>query len=173
MTRIEYFHSRQFLHRDVKPDNFLVGLGSKSDTVYLIDYGLSKRFMDPKDDTHIPFKQGKSLTGTARYASLNTHLGYEQSRRDDIEALLYVLIYLHKGTLPWMGVQGQTKADKYKVILHMKRDMPFQQVASDLPMEFVDMLKYCRALKFEDRPDYSYLKRMFDSVLYRANFIDL
>ena len=100
---MEYFHARQFVHRDIKPDNFILGSGSKADTVYLIDYGLSKMYIDPKTGQHIPFKDGKALTGTARYASLNTHLGYEQARRDDMEALAYVLIYLVNGSLPWMG----------------------------------------------------------------------
>ena len=98
---ISYFHERQFLHRDIKPDNFLVGTGNKSDTVYIIDYGLAKKYIEPKTGLHIPFKKGKALTGTARYASLNTHLGYEQSRRDDLEGFIYVIIYLFKGKLPW------------------------------------------------------------------------
>lgn len=102
ISRLEYFQNKQFIHRDVKPENFCMGYGSKSNIVYLIDYGLSKRYSDPKTGQHIPLKDGKSLTGTARYASINTHLGFEQSRRDDLEALTYVLIFLIKGTLPWI-----------------------------------------------------------------------
>eukprot|EP00347_Sterkiella_histriomuscorum_P002748 403366954 len=172
LSRIEYFHSRQFVHRDIKPDNFLMGMGNKSDTVYLIDYGLAKRYIDPKTGQHIPFKEGKALTGTARYTSLNNHLGYEQSRRDDLEGFAYVLIYLVRGQLPWMGIGGNTKTDKYQAIMQMKRDLQFRQISQELPIEFEDLLRYCRALKFTDRPDYSYLKKMFDAVFYRANFID-
>ena len=148
LSRLEYFHSKTFLHRDIKPDNFLLGMGSKQDVVYLIDYGLAKKYIDPKTGQHVPFKEGKSMTGTARYTSLNTHLGYEQSRRDDLEGLAYVLIYLVKGKLPWQGVPGQTKAEKYANITAMKRDIPFDKIAYNLPIEFEDILRYCRALKF-------------------------
>lgn len=102
ISRLEYFHSKQFVHRDVKPENFCMGSGSRSDILYLIDYGLSKRYSDPKSGAHIAFREGKQLTGTARYASLNTHLGQEQSRRDDMEAMAYVLIFLINGSLPWV-----------------------------------------------------------------------
>jgi serine/threonine protein kinase len=86
----------------VKPENFCMGTGKKSSIVYLIDYGLSKRFCDPKTGEHIPFREGKQLTGTARYASVNTHLGYEQSRRDDLESFVYMIVYLINGNLPWI-----------------------------------------------------------------------
>ena len=101
IQRIEYIHSRLYLHRDIKPDNFLIGLGKRQHYVYIIDFGLTKRYRDQKSGQHIPYKDGKSLTGTARYASLNTHIGVEQSRRDDLECLGFVLIYFLKGGLPW------------------------------------------------------------------------
>lgn len=100
ISRIEYMHSKNFLHRDVKPDNFLIGLGRKANQVYAIDFGLAKKYRDPKTNQHIPYREGKNLTGTARYASINTHLGIEQSRRDDLEGLGYVFIYFLKGSLP-------------------------------------------------------------------------
>ena len=104
ITRLEFIHSQNFLHRDMKPDNFLMGTGSKKGQVYLIDFGLSKRYRDAKTGEHIPYRDGKSLTGTARYASVNTHVGVEQSRRDDLEAVGYILIYFLKGVLPWQGL---------------------------------------------------------------------
>ena len=99
LSRIEYMHSQNFIHRDMKPDNFL--MGTQKNQVYLIDFGLSKRFKDPKTGQHIAYKDGKSLTGTARYASVNTHIGIEQSRRDDLESIGYILLYFLKGILPW------------------------------------------------------------------------
>jgi len=101
ISRIELLHQNNFLHRDIKPDNFMMGRGTKATTVFLIDFGLAKRYKDSRTMHHIPYREGKSLTGTARYASLNTHLGVEQSRRDDLESLAHVLIYFLKGSLPW------------------------------------------------------------------------
>ena len=116
LKRIEYIHSRSFIHRDIKPENFLIGLGKKKHTVHLIDFGLGKMYRNIKTGKHIEKNEGRSLTGTARYASINTHLGYEQSRRDDLWAIGYVLIYFLQGTLPWVGIQARTKKEKYELI---------------------------------------------------------
>ena len=95
ISRIEYIHSRNFIHRDIKPDNFLMGIGKRGNQVNVIDFGLAKKFRDPKTHLHIPYRENKNLTGTARYTSINTHLGVEQARRDDLESLAYVLIRNH------------------------------------------------------------------------------
>jgi serine/threonine protein kinase len=101
ITRLEDLHNKNFIHRDMKPDNFLVGKGPKQDLINMIDFGLAKRFRDPKTQEHIPYRDGKSLTGTARYASLNCHVGVEQARRDDLESLCFIMVYFIKGSLPW------------------------------------------------------------------------
>lgn len=120
LCRIEFIHSRNFIHRDVKPDNFLMGRGNKKHQVYAIDFGLAKRYRDPRTGLHIPYRDGKSLTGTARYASINTHLGIEQARRDDIEALGYILVYFMKGNLPWQGLKARNVKEKYEKIKEKK-----------------------------------------------------
>mmetsp|Transcript_26926 Transcript_26926/g.78094 ORF Transcript_26926/g.78094 Transcript_26926/m.78094 type:complete len:424 (+) Transcript_26926:62-1333(+) len=171
LYRIEYVHSKNFIHRDIKPDNFLVGHGEMSNIVYIIDFGLAKRYRDWKTMQHIPFREGKSLTGTARYASINAHLGVEQSRRDDLEAIGYVLMYFNRGELPWQGLQAKTKDEKYNKIMECKRSTSVDTLCKGFPTIFVAYLNYCRALRFEDRPDYPYLRRLFKDLFMREAFV--
>lgn len=170
VSRIEFFHAKNFLHRDVKPDNFLIGLGKKSSHVYVIDFGLAKKYREPKTQQHIPYREGKNLTGTARYASVNTHLGIEQSRRDDLEGLGYVFIYFLRGSLPWQGLKANQKKEKYERIMERKISTTVESLCRGFPQEFTTYLNYCRNLRFEDRPDYSYLKRLFKDLFFRENY---
>ena len=167
ISRIEYLHSKNYLHRDVKPDNFLIGLGKKADTVFLIDFGLAKKYRDSKTQNHIPYRDGKNLTGNARYTSVNTHLGIEQSRRDDIEGLAYVLIYFLRGNLPWQGIAAATKKEKYERIAQGKMETSAEDLCAGFPNEFAMILNYAKALGFEDRPDYEYLKTIFRDLMDR------
>ncbi len=130
---MEYIHSKCFIHRDIKPDNFLIGLGSKATTIYVIDFGLAKRYKDPHTFQHIPYRNGKSLTGTARYASINTHLGIEQSRRDDLEGICYVMLYFLRGSLPWQGLTAKNKIDKYRKIMETKMAISIDTLCKGFP----------------------------------------
>uniref|UniRef100_A0A7N0TP60 non-specific serine/threonine protein kinase n=1 Tax=Kalanchoe fedtschenkoi TaxID=63787 RepID=A0A7N0TP60_KALFE len=170
INRVEYMHSRGFLHRDIKPDNFLMGLGRKANQVYIIDYGLAKKFRDLQTHKHIPYRENKNLTGTARYASVNTHLGIEQSRRDDLESLGYVLMYFLRGSLPWQGLKAGTKKQKYDKISEKKVSTPIEVLCKSYPSEFLSYFHYCRSLRFEDKPDYSYLKRLFRDLFIREGY---
>jgi len=150
IQRIEFLHSRDFIHRDIKPENFLIGLGKKSHLVYTIDFGLAKRYKDPKTGAHIVFKENKGMTGTARYASLNVHFGYELSRRDDLEAIGYMIAYfVRKGHLPWMGLKAKTKNEKNTVIKDSKANTTFEELFDGHPVELMKYMKYCRALAFD------------------------
>ena len=120
----------------------------------IIDFGLAKRYKDPRSGRHISFKDNKSLTGTARYASLNTHLGIEQARRDDLEQIGIVLMYFIRGSLPWQGLPAKTKEEKYEQIKIKKAVTSIEDLCSGYPKEFQHFLNYTRKLKFEEKPDY-------------------
>ncbi|CAI0419938.1 unnamed protein product [Linum tenue] len=164
INRVEFVHSKSFLHRDLKPDNFLMGLGRRANQVYIIDFGLAKKYRDTSTHQHIPYRENKNLTGTARYASMNTHLGIEQSRRDDLESLGYVLMYFLRGSLPWQGLRAGTKKQKYEKISEKKA------LCRGYPTEFASYFHYCRSLRFDDKPDYAYLKRLFRDLFIREGF---
>ena len=167
LNRIEYLHKHHYIHRDIKPENFLIGTKEKSNIIFLIDFGLSKRYKNPKNHQHIPYREGRSLIGTARYVSINTHLGIEQSRRDDLESIGYVLIFFLKGILPWQGMKAG--GDKYQRIMEKKLQIPTEILCYGLPDELVYYLNYSKSLRFEDRPDYDYLRGLFIRLLGTCN----
>ncbi|XP_042033343.1 casein kinase I-like isoform X1 [Salvia splendens] len=169
LNRLEFVHSKSFLHRDLKPDNFLMGLGRRANQVYVIDFGLAKKYRD-SNHQHIPYRENKNLTGTARFASINTHLGIEQGRRDDLESLGYVLMYFLRGSLPWQGLQAGNKKQKYDRISEKKVQTPIESLCRGYPTEFASYFHYCRSLRFEDKPDYGYLKRIFRDLFIREGF---
>ena len=169
LNRIENVHKHHYLHRDIKPENFLIGIHEKSNVIYLIDFGLSKRYKNPKTHQHIPYREGRALTGTARYVSINTHMGIEQSRRDDLESIGYMLIYFLKGVLPWQGLKNGN--EKYTRIMEKKLQIPTEILCYGLPDEITYYLKYCKSLRFEDRPDYDYLRGLFIKLLGTCNSI--
>lgn len=170
ISRLEYMHTNNFLHRDMKPDNFLMGNGNKRGVCYMIDFGLSKRYKDAKTGEHIPYRDNKSLTGTARYASVNTHIGIEQARRDDMESIGYILLYFLKGSLPWQGLAGKNKNDKYDRIKEKKIQTTIEQLTRNCPEEFSKYLQYCRNLNFEERPDYNYLRGLYRGLMERSGY---
>ena len=169
ISRIETMHKRGYIHRDLKPENILMGLEENASTLFLIDYGLAKKWKLNNGD-HIPIREGKSLTGTARYASAATHLGIEQSRRDDLEGAGYVLLYLLKGELPWQGLRARNKEDKYQKIKESKVNTPIDTLCLGYPEEMATYMTYCRNLGFEETPNYAYLRRLFRDLYNKCQF---
>lgn len=172
ISRLEYLHNMNILHRDIKPENFVMGTGNTRNTLYLVDFGLSKTFRDVKTNQHMSFRDGRSLTGTARYASVNTHQGIEATRRDDLESVGYVLVYFLRGSLPWQGIaRRQSKKNRYSKIGEIKRTIQLEELCQNCPQEFVDFLKYCRGLEFKERPDYGRLREMFRDLLKNLGYV--
>jgi serine/threonine protein kinase len=135
-----------------------MGIGMQATVVYLIDFGLSKEYRDPNTYKHIPSNTNLGLTGTAAFASINSHLGLELGRRDDMESLAYILIYFLRGSLPWQGSSD---------IAHHKQRITPRELCRGLPAEFCIFLKYCRSLGFEEKPDYEYISDIFNDLLSR------
>lgn len=157
LRRIEFLHSKGIVHRDIKPENFMFGLKEKIHHLYMIDFGLCKRYYG---DRHALMKKKLSLTGTARYASINAHKGVEQSRRDDLEAIGHMLMYFLRGSLPWSGLSAKTQAEKYKKIQEKKESTPLQELCQGFPDAFQTYLKTVRNLEFSARPDYHALRKL-------------
>jgi casein kinase 1 len=178
---IQQVHEKGFLHRDLKPDNFVMGLRNKANTLYIIDFGLSKSYILPETNQHIPYIEGKSLTGTARYAALASHEGKESSRRDDLESIGYILVYFLKGRLPWQGLKpardnskrkdrGKNKINKYNAIYEKKKQLPIEELCSGLPQEFSEYLRSIRQLSFSEQPNYSSYRRLFRNLFSNLNY---
>ncbi|KAJ3503772.1 hypothetical protein NLJ89_g8286 [Agrocybe chaxingu] len=210
ITRVQTIHEKNLIYRDIKPDNFLIGrpgtkgangepltfLVSKAihihdlEVIHVVDFGMAKQYRDPKTKQHIPYRERKSLSGTARYMSINTHLGREQSRRDDLESLGHVFMYFLRGSLPWQGLKAATNKQKYEKIGEKKQTTPIKELCegfpgksywADLIKSFADLklaeefgiyLNYVRKLGFEETPDYDFLRELFTKVMRSNGDID-
>ncbi|KAJ3055081.1 serine/threonine protein kinase [Rhizophlyctis rosea] len=166
---VKHIHTCSLIHRDLKPENLCMGLGEKGHMVNIIDFSLAKKYRDPKTHVHIPYKENKNLTGTARYASINTHLGIESSRRDDLQCIAYTMIYLLRGRLPWQGFRVDRREHKQRV-LELKQSIAVTDLCQDLPEEFVFFLTYITNLKFESEPDYEHLKNILQNLIARSGY---
>jgi len=168
ITRIEYVHDKFIIHRDIKPDNFLMGVGKHCNKLYLVDFGLAKRYKD-KDGQHIPYDENQDLIGTRRYTSINSHLGIEMSRRDDMETIGHCLIFFARGgRLPWQGLKS--RLGDGDMVKKTKMSTTLEELCKDMPEEFITYMSYCRGLKFEEKPDYNYLRELFKKSFETLNY---
>ena len=160
LNRIEELHNLGYIHRDIKPDNFLIGTGKKKSRIFLIDFGLSKTYLDTEQN-HVEYRTDRSFTGSFRYSSIRNHKGIEQSRRDDLESIGYMLIFFLKGKLPWQGLRGSTKSKRSENIFNTKNSTSLSELCKGVPREFHLYMKYCIVLRFLQKPDYNLLRNLF------------
>ena len=170
IERLKHVHDNHYIHRDIKPENFLIGKDTTAKTIYLLDFGLAKRYRDEYTHIHIPLKENRNLTGTARYASCNAHNGLEQSRRDDMESIAYVILYFFRKKLPWQGLKCKDKNEKHAKIKEIKMSMTPEKLFEGIPKEFADYLTLVKKLGFEDEPAYKSYIQMFNKLFKAKEF---
>ena len=170
IERLKHVHDNHYIHRDIKPENFLIGKDNTEKTIYLIDFGLAKRYRDEYTQIHIPLKENRNLTGTARYASCNAHNGLEQSRRDDMESIAYVILYFFRKKLPWQGLKCKDKNEKHAKIKELKMSITPEKLFEGIPKEFADYLTMVKKLGFEDEPAYKTYIQMFNKLFKAKEF---
>ena len=158
---LNYIHEKHIIHRDIKPDNFVLGYGEQNAYLYLVDFGLAKKYRSSKTLKQYPYIKKKKLTGTARYASIHAMEEMEQSRRDDLEAVGYVLMYFIRGNLPWQGLKLKSKEDRYKKILEKKKEVSTEELCVECPREFYEYVDYTKKLGYNEEPKYDMLKNKF------------
>lgn len=169
LSVLRSLHDYHYVHLDVKPDNFMIGTGDRSNRVFLIDFGLTRLFRDPATYKHVTQVKGLDMIGTVRYSSINSHLGLTQSRRDDLESLAYVIVYLVKGRLPWQGIAVHPGQDHHDKVLKLKQTTAAKTLCKGLPQPFIKFVQHIQSLGYEDKPDYRYLRSLLTQCILPLN----
>ena len=164
LDRIEYVHSKGYIHCDIKPENFVIGLEDPN-MIYLIDFGLGQKYLSLKTGKHIEFKFTGYMSGTARYASRNALRGKRLSRRDDIESFIYMVLYFLAKKLPWQGLKAKNVGEKYKKIYEYKKDFNYRSFCRNYPKEIILLFDYVYSLAFTEKPSYKYIRELFQKIL--------
>ncbi|KAG2113950.1 kinase-like domain-containing protein [Suillus discolor] len=160
LSRLEYIHSHDYVHGDIKPQNILVD--NSRQTTYIIDFGIAKRYWNAATESHIPFRRGRHLTGTPMFASINNHLGLELGCHDDLESLSYMLIYFLRGSLPWLNSVDEKLSSSS--ILEQKVDTTITDLCDGIPTAFANILVYSCSLSFSEDPDYDHLRSLLHDL---------
>jgi serine/threonine protein kinase len=168
---IQWVHAGGMLHRDIKPQNFLIGCGDFKNKVYLIDFGASVPYLDPKSRQHVSSTREQVLVGTINYMSINTAQGERQSRRDDIESLIYLLLRFLQGSLPWEGIKVKNKEERRKRVAEAKIQMSIDTLCENVPHEFKQILEAIRRLNFDEKPRYAWCRQVFTQLFLREGFV--
>jgi serine/threonine protein kinase len=158
---LESLHARNYIHRDIKPENFMVGFDKR---VYLIDFGLAQTFRDHTTLMHTPLVTGLDLIGSVRYTSINSHMGLQQARRDDLESLAYTLLYIRCGKLPWQSIAIRNPSRHRAAVLRKKKEICQSCDTVTIPLPLVKFIQYARSLAFEDNPNYNYLHSVLEEL---------
>ena len=172
LDRLEFIHSKNIIHRDIKEANFVIGRNENNKIIYLIDFGFAKKYRSSRTGKHIKFKNTKMAWGSLHCMSINANRTFEQSRRDDLESAGYMLILLAKLYVPWLEIVKSNTIDfltKFNKVLKLKLTTTPEQLCKGLPEEFTKYVQYCRGLEFEQDPDYDYLRSLFTSILMKNN----
>ena len=169
LTRLESIHNKGIIHCDIKPENFSIGLKEKR-IIYLIDFGLSKKYRSDRTKNHIQFSITKTMIGTARYASRNALSGLQLSRRDDLESLSYVILYFLTKKLPWQGIKAKTLEKRYKKIYDKKEELEKWDKFKEIPEQIQNFIKYCKNLGFTEEPDYNLMKNLFNELMEKYKY---
>ncbi|CAK92946.1 unnamed protein product (macronuclear) [Paramecium tetraurelia] len=160
---LERIHNKGVVHRDLKPENILFGIEDESSKIYVVDFGISKIYRDAQGNI-LPFRDNASFIGTTRYASIAAHKGHELSRKDDIESLIYVLLYFMKGQLPWQNMQNVSDEERTVKVGEMKMNMDPRELCKDVPIEFAKILEYLKQLQYNSDPNYYFVYHQFEKA---------
>ena len=169
IERLESVHNKGIIHCDIKPENFLIGLKDKR-IIYLIDFGLSRKYRSDRTKNHIQFSITKTMIGTARYASRNAISGLQLSRRDDLESLSYTILYFLTKKLPWQGIKAKTLEKRYKKIYDKKEELEKWDKFKEIPEGIKNFIKYCKNLGFTEEPDYNLMKNLFNELMEKHKY---